>query len=823
MEFSLLTALSLLTLHANQLTGSPFSSVTPLTGLHTLWLDNNLFTGPLATQVQDLQQLTHLRLQYNLLSQELPASLGNCTSLQLLELEGNQFTSEIPPMLGQLTSLVVLKLAENHFTGTVPYLGNLGLVEDFVLRGNAFIGGLSFGLERFQYLEFFDISANQFSGSLARESGLGDLLAVTQMYIQGNLFSGSLEGVFSQPQNMSVVYLDVSDNRLSGSVPGSFFQIPSVSVIALSLNCFDGSLPDEMCEGSEVEVLSMDGLGAATGCAHSFTMPFTHRAMFNKLEGSIPECVFSMPSLQFLHLTGNGLTCTLASLPNTSLMSSLHLAHNQLTSTIPETFMTNHFTDLDLSYNKITGEYRQPLIQANSSSAIILHINRLSGSLDVKVLETASEMKILEDNIFSCQHLPHNDAHYDKYSCGSTTLNDAYYFLAVVSILVVAFVMAIITVRVYSGYSGNQNERPQNTDELDEESRESQTTTCSKGSHNSSTRSRDATHYQQMIAIDFHESSHARQVYVLIKNIRFYLQFCDVDVESSDDSLRHIKTYSRELKTFSTYLLILSVICIVSISPILVLKSVDQNSPADNEYVTHVHVYRWQYTLAFVTGELPACLLLCAWAVSCAAFIFFVIRTVKTYSSHLLSRPRSRSSLVEAVRRVSKRSSGLLSRERASSSRGSATGSFLSGSAFFFMESLNRDSITSSTSSTDEQKREKLATKIRRHVIISSVGLMLFNTVVVSVVNGMYINYSPKVAPSTAVMFQFALALFNVSYSIFVIPALTVGFAKHSDAINVRIWLLLINSLIIPCIVTAITSPSCIQVIGCVCCIRYGY
>lgn len=100
---------------------------------------------------------------------------------------------------------------------------------------------------------------------------------------------------------------------------------------------------------------------------------------------------------------------------------------------------------------------------------------------------------------------------------------------------------------------------------------------------------------------------------------------------------------------------------------------------------------------------------------------------------------------------------------------------------------------------------------------------MLFNTVVVSVVNGMYINYSPKVAPSTAVMFQFALALFNVSYSIFVIPALTVGFAKHSDAINVRIWLLLINSLIIPCIVTAITSPSCIQVIGCVCCIRYGY
>jgi hypothetical protein len=352
--------------------------------------------------------------------------------------------------------------------------------------------------------------------------------------------------------------------------------------------------------------------------------------------------------------------------------------------------------------------------------------------------------------------------------------------------------------KVKAQQMNNKNNTIKNKQEVDEESGGSQSTSAA------------STPAGQMF--DFHQNSHLRQVYVLMNNINFYLMYCERHLETTDASLRHIHTYSTELKTFSIYLLRLSFICIIAVSPVLLLKSLDHS----NEFVTHAHVYSWKYSLAFVTGEVPAGLLLCAWAVSCSAFIFIVIRTLKTYSSQFLSRQRSKSSIIdEGMRRYNKRKSDFLGRESFSD----ATRSFVRksvprGSAFFAMESLSRDSTTSSTddNSTSSQKNEKMATKIRRHVIISSIGLIVFNTVLVSVVNGLYIIYSPKVSSSTEVLFQFALALFNVTYSIFIIPAFTVGFAKHSDAINMRIWLLLINSLAIPCIVTAITSPSCIQV-----------
>jgi hypothetical protein len=100
--------------------------------------------------------------------------------------------------------------------------------------------------------------------------------------------------------------VDFSDNRFSGSLPDDIFELPSLQTIALTLNCFGGTLPASMCAPRNVTVMSLDGLGAAKNCKHEVKVPLTDVVIDNILEGTIPECVWKLPQLQVLHLTGNG-------------------------------------------------------------------------------------------------------------------------------------------------------------------------------------------------------------------------------------------------------------------------------------------------------------------------------------------------------------------------------------------------------------------------------------------------------------------------------------------------------------------------------------
>jgi hypothetical protein len=122
---------------------------------------------------------------------------------------------------------------------------------------------------------------------------------------QKNRLTGDLSGLFGGSATR-LQNVDFSDNRLSGSVPVDLFELPDLLTVALTLNCFVGTLPARMCAPRNLTVLSMDGLGAASNCKHEIQVPFTGVVLDNALTGTIPECVWTMPQLQVLHLTGNG-------------------------------------------------------------------------------------------------------------------------------------------------------------------------------------------------------------------------------------------------------------------------------------------------------------------------------------------------------------------------------------------------------------------------------------------------------------------------------------------------------------------------------------
>jgi hypothetical protein len=105
-----------------------------------------------------------------------------------------------------------------------------------------------------------------------------------------------------------------------------------------------------------VEVLSLNGLGVAEGCASSVVMPLSGVGLFNKIGGSIPSCVWTLRNLSVLHLTGNGLSGELVQvLPANSQVVDVSLSHNELTGTIPVDIF--NIANVDLSYNQFGGEY----------------------------------------------------------------------------------------------------------------------------------------------------------------------------------------------------------------------------------------------------------------------------------------------------------------------------------------------------------------------------------------------------------------------------------------------------------------------------------
>ena len=106
--------------------------------------------------------------------------------------------------------------------------------------------------------------------------------------------------------------------------------------IYCAVNCFEEELPPSLCIARQVEVLSLNGLRAAEGCADSVVLPLSGVGLFNTIGGTVPACVWALRNLSVLHLTGNGLSGELIrSLPANSQIVDLSLSHNQLSGTIP--------------------------------------------------------------------------------------------------------------------------------------------------------------------------------------------------------------------------------------------------------------------------------------------------------------------------------------------------------------------------------------------------------------------------------------------------------------------------------------------------------
>ena len=190
-----------------------------------------------------------------------------------------QLSHTIPFSFGLLPNLVELDLSKNKLEGTIPRtIGTASKLERLALNAN-------------------------------RLSGILPPMHVPSLFIffaQGNQLQGRVRDTFWDPQDVGLTHIDISDNLFSGEIPTEVFHMPNISSLALSGNCFSGSLPEELCLAQTMQVLSLNGLGAAKGCKDAIKSTFSDDVvLYNTLKGSLPECVWHLPELLILHLTGN--------------------------------------------------------------------------------------------------------------------------------------------------------------------------------------------------------------------------------------------------------------------------------------------------------------------------------------------------------------------------------------------------------------------------------------------------------------------------------------------------------------------------------------
>ena len=502
-SFERLIKLQHLLLPFNNLVGALPASYKSFSNLTTFNVFNNTLTGPISDVFCNMPRLTYLTLGYNALSSSLPPCLSGLPQLVYLDLYDNAITGTIPATFSQFPAMRVLYLSRNNLHGSMNIFCEVGTLSQLYLQYNAFSGPLPHCIDQMPLLINLFLSNNLFTGSIPAESwgskqglvtldisqnyltgtlpsALSNITDLKYLYLFGNYFTGTVPPSYSRLRHLRLLMLQ--DNKLTGPITGIFdiSRQTKLDTVQLSGNAFTGTLPDEelfgpgsqvstflavenclhghvplsICNCVKMRFLALDGAGSSQACQKEIFPGLTNSyTVQNPLHGSIPSCLFALPNLTTLHLSGNRLTGSIGSYDDMQLghkLYDLSLSHNVLTGRIPRAIQQRIFYRLDLSYNRLSGAleadfYTRTIVMGkvverniidrdmrqNSSSVVMsLQNNRLSGEVPASV-RSLTNLSILNGNLFSCDleetQLPPHDSARNSYECGSSNLNSSFF------------------------------------------------------------------------------------------------------------------------------------------------------------------------------------------------------------------------------------------------------------------------------------------------------------------------------------------------------------------------------------------------------------
>jgi Leucine-rich repeat (LRR) protein len=400
-EIGSLIRIGALYLHFNQFSGTIPAQIGSLTQLGILSLSKNEVTGAMPSQIGDLSHLSALYLDSNRLTGSIPSKIGCLSSLEMLDLSNNQLTGIIHSGIGILSQLNIFSVANNQLTGTIPTeFRSLLQLASLYLSSNQFTGTIPSEICSSSQLGFFSLENNRFSGAIPPEIGslsqlsdiylqlnqltgtipaeIGSLLLLTSLYLYNNLLTGTIPSEIGSLSQLILLYLDI--NQLRGTIPPGFGFLLQLNSLYLSENHLTGTIP------SEIGSLSLLGLLYLFGNHLSGTLPSSFSDLTglnwlhlheNQLSGQLTLPLASLPRLERLFLHQNRFTGRLNDLISTSpwnssssLLLNLDVSDNLFSGSIPSTLFLPHLQSISLSLNCFEHELPSTICEAMDAEVI---------------------------------------------------------------------------------------------------------------------------------------------------------------------------------------------------------------------------------------------------------------------------------------------------------------------------------------------------------------------------------------------------------------------------------------------------------------------
>jgi Leucine-rich repeat (LRR) protein len=405
--------------------------------LASLSIGDNFLSGaiPLVSRKQAGTRLETVLCGNNKLSGTVPESLGfRGDTLTFLNLSSNYLTGTLSAaLISSLTHINFMYASDNALTGTLPANWSMcAFLSYLFLDSNHLTGPLPAALATAPSLQSLNLSHNHLSGTVSTTYQQTGKLQVLMLH--RNQLSGNLSGLFNASAQPHLTTVQLSRNQFTGTLPAELFALPRLASFAAVSNCLDEILPVEaICNSSSLDALVLDGMRTATACRLNYRLSFSDAYSATRTSNQrLSECLFTLPTLATLHLSGIGLTGAIPpSVEVSGALKDLSLSHNQLTGTLPRWLMDRMWVKLDVSYNRLTGTLNSAR-SARYSNATTVYVqdNRLSGVIPGSV-QHAGAVSMLEGNLFSCRvdrsDLPARDQYEYKYTCGSDDVNNFLY------------------------------------------------------------------------------------------------------------------------------------------------------------------------------------------------------------------------------------------------------------------------------------------------------------------------------------------------------------------------------------------------------------
>jgi len=384
-------------------------------------LDNSKFKGTIPIELTFLKLLKFLYIGNNMLSGTIPSGIGELSSLIECDMNDNQFSGTIP---SGFNNLYRMDLSNNKLKGPLPK----------IISKN---------------LRVLSVHDNQLSGHISLDINVMKTLKVFQ--IHNNTFSGNPFNTFLNAESLKV--FDISTNAFTGTIPDAIFsKLASLNTFAIGSNCLTGKISDNICDLSSLETLILTSMGSGPSCVDYLwdNTPFDN--IFNGfrsthyIDGTLPSCLFNMPSLNQLYAGGNRV---IGEFPTTisGNLKKISLHDNSIHGVLPTALgENNNITLLDLSNNRLVGDLNAFQSSNNKNLDLSLSINDLSGDIP-KSLHSLKSINILAGNVFGCSRdrseIPVHDLFRESYECGSTIFNESLIFVIVTLIIILMIIYYI--------------------------------------------------------------------------------------------------------------------------------------------------------------------------------------------------------------------------------------------------------------------------------------------------------------------------------------------------------------------------------------------